>query len=69
MKTEVGTGVELRTVDAEAVAAIPEAPKAPRKSRKRGQAGSIIKRGNSYTIIFRQPDGKQVWRSGYRTKD
>jgi integrase len=61
MEAEVGTVVP------EAVVATPEAPK--RKSRKRGQAGSIIKRGNSYTIIFRQPDGKQVWKSGYRTKD
>jgi integrase len=61
METEVGTVV------AEAVAATPEAPKARRK-RKRGQGGSIIKRGNSYTIIFRA-DGKQFRRSGYATKD
>ncbi len=50
------------------VASPVEVPKR-RKARKRGQAGSIIKRGNSWTIIFRQPDGKQVWKSGYRTKD
>ena len=58
---------EVRAVLTEAVAAIPEAPKAKRK-RKRGQGGSIIKRGDSYTIIFRA-DGKQVWRSGYATKE
>ncbi len=60
---------EVGTVVAEAVAAPPEARKARRKSRKRGQAGSIIKRGNTYTIIFRQAAGKQIWKSGYRTKD
>jgi hypothetical protein len=40
-----------------------------RKRRKRGQAGSCFRRGSSYTIIYRAPNGKQKWESGFRTKE
>lgn len=39
-----------------------------RRRRRRGQRGSIVRRGDSFTIIYRKPDGKQKWESGFRTK-
>jgi integrase len=32
------------------------------------QAGSIIKRGRQYTIVYRMPNGKQKWVSGFSSK-
>lgn len=39
------------------------------RSRRRGQNGCIVRRGSGWTIIFRAPDGKQKWESGFRTKE
>lgn len=41
----------------------------PRRKARRGQRGSIIHRGDGWTIVFRAPDGKQKWQGGFRTKD
>ena len=40
----------------------------PRRRKKHRQGGSILKMGNTYTIIFRNPDGKQKWQRGFPTK-
>jgi integrase len=40
----------------------------PRRRRKHRQGGSILKMGSTYTIIFRNPDGKQKWQRGFPTK-
>jgi integrase len=49
----------------------PEIPdvRPPRISRRRhrGQAGSVLKRGFGYTIVYRV-NGKQTWQSGFATK-
>ena len=39
-----------------------------RRTRRRGQAGSVMKRGSAWTIIYRV-NGKQKWEGGFRTKD
>jgi integrase len=36
---------------------------------RRGQRGSIIRRGDGWTIVFRTPEGKQKWQGGFRTKE
>lgn len=58
----------------EAHPAIPEVgpvPKAkpPRRGRRRGQQGSLFKRGDSWTIVYRKPDGKQKWEGGFAKKE
>ncbi len=40
-----------------------------RRIARRGQRGSIIHRGDGWTIVFRTPEGKQKWQGGFRTKD
>jgi integrase len=40
-----------------------------RKARRRGQRGSILRRGASWSVVYRTPDGKQKWQGGYRTKE
>ncbi|GEM_PF-5519899 len=54
---------------ATAVAVQTEAPKPRRRARMRGQSGSIIRRGDFWTIIYRTREGKQKWEGGFRTKD
>lgn len=45
--------------------------KRQRRRRKRGQRGSIFRRpgSQSWTIIYRAPDGRQKWEGGFATKD
>jgi|HubBroStandDraft_6_1064221.scaffolds.fasta_scaffold200110_2 integrase len=43
-------------------------PVEPRRRKKHRQGGSILKMGSTYTIIFRNPDGKQKWQRGFPTK-
>jgi hypothetical protein len=40
-----------------------------RKAKRRGQRGSILRRGASWSVVYRTPDGKQKWQGGYRTKE
>jgi integrase len=39
------------------------------RRRSRAQRGSIIKRGESWTIVYRTPDAKQKWEGGFEKKD
>ncbi len=39
------------------------------KAKRRGQRGSILRRGTSWSVVYRTPDGKQKWQGGYRTKE
>jgi hypothetical protein len=32
------------------------------------QAGSIVKKGKRYYVVYRTPDKKQKWEGGYKTK-
>jgi integrase len=43
--------------------------KHPRRRRSRAQRGSIIKRGESWTIVYRTPEGKQKWEGGFEKRD
>jgi len=63
-----GTGTAPAMEATAAIVAV-EAPKRHRRSRRRGQRGSIFKRNNAYTIVYRTRDGKQKWEGGIRTKD
>ena len=49
----------------------PKEGRRPRRRERRGQRGSIVRRNGSptYTIIYRAPDGKQKWESGFATKE
>src|ERR1700736_4110302 len=38
-----------------------------RRHRRRGQSGSVLKRGENWTVIYRA-NGKQKWESGFATK-
>jgi len=40
-----------------------------RKAKRRGQRGSILRRGSSWSVVYRTPDGKQKWQGGFRTKE
>ncbi len=42
-----------------------------RRAKRRGQRGSIFRRpgASNYTIIYRAPDGKQKWESGFANKE
>jgi integrase len=40
-----------------------------RKAKRRGQRGSILRRGATWSVVYRTPDGKQKWQGGYRTKE
>ena len=50
---------------------VPVEQKPRRRLKRRGQRGSILRRpgASSYTIIYRAPDGKQKWESGFVTKE
>jgi integrase len=41
----------------------------PRRKSRRGQRGSIIRRGDGWTVVFRTAEGKQKWQGGFRTKE
>ena len=42
---------------------------ARRRRTARRQSGSIFRRGDdSWTLVFRNPDGKQKWLGGFETK-
>lgn len=49
------------------VSATPAKP--PRRGRRRGQQGSTFRRGDSWTIVYRKPDGKQKWEGGFSKKE
>lgn len=51
--------------------AVPVEQKPRRRAKRRGQRGSILRRpgASNYTIIYRAPDGKQKWESGFATKE
>lgn len=40
----------------------------PRRRKRNRQGGSILRMGSTYTVIFRNPDGKQKWQRGFGTK-
>jgi integrase len=40
-----------------------------RRRRSRGQGGSIVKRGDTYSVVYRTREGNQKWEGGFRTKD
>jgi integrase len=40
-----------------------------RTRRRRAQRGSIFKRGDAWTVVYRTREGKQKWEGGFRTKD
>lgn len=40
-----------------------------RRRRSRGQRGKILKRGDTYTVIYRTREGKQKWEGGFPKKD
>lgn len=40
----------------------------PKRRRRRGQRGSIVPRNGGFSIVYRMPNGKQKWESGFRTK-
>ena len=39
-----------------------------RRGRKRGQSGSCFRRGGAWAVVYRTPDGKQKWESGFANK-
>jgi integrase len=51
--------------------ATPVSVKPLRRSKLRGQRGTIMRRpgATTYTVIYRAPDGKQKWESGFTTKE
>lgn len=40
----------------------------PKRRRRRGQRGSIVPRNGGFSIVYRMPNGKQKWESGFSTK-
>jgi integrase len=40
-----------------------------RRTRRRGQRGSIFKRGDAWTVVYRTREGKQKWEGGFRTRE
>jgi hypothetical protein len=40
----------------------------PKHRKRRGQRGSIVARNGGFTVIYRMPNGKQKWESGFPTK-
>jgi integrase len=63
MEAKVGT-VEQVAITAEAAPVVT----IRRRTRKRGQRGSIDKRGSTWRIIYRMPNGKQKWEGGFSSK-
>lgn len=59
---------EIRTGEQVAITAGPPVIAIRQRTRKRGQRGSIKKRGSSWRIIYRMPDGRQKWEGGFSSK-
>jgi hypothetical protein len=45
-----------------------EGQRRTRRSRRRGQGGSIFRRNEAWTVVYRTPEGKQKWVGGFPKK-
>jgi integrase len=52
-----------------AMAVALEVERPHRRTRRRGQRGSIFKRGDAWTVVYRTREGKQKWEGGFLKKD
>jgi integrase len=52
----------------QAIELVDKTPRRRPRGRKRGQSGSCFRRGGAWAIVYRTPEGKQKWESGFANK-